>query len=251
MKYIISERQLEVVEIGTHRGRWENNPEEGLWFFFDKELKKKQKIDSFKEYFSKTFNVKKKTYSDKQILSYFYYLSTSFDQYEDIDPYLKEENTSLGFAYYIAKNYFDLKKGLDISFIKVKESFDYKNYYFFDSVMKHFVGTITTSRAGDFLPKGSRRVNSASIVKPLIGVGYGTKMYMSVIDDVEYLQSDRTLFTGSLRMWRDVLPKYVNVWAVVDAQFIYMFKKQTPGKRYHTSLLECYVASSKHEEIPN
>ena len=74
-------------------------------------------------------------------------------------------------------------------------------------------------------------------------------MYLTVIDDVDYLQSDTLLFTGSLRMWRDVLPKYVNVWAVVKDEILTKYIKQTPGKRIKTDRVNYFVASSHHDYL--
>ena len=247
MKYILTEKQLEVVEIGTARGRYDTSPENALWDSFEDKLKKKHKIESFKKYYSKVLGNDTKKIGDKTILNFFLTLSRGDIEHELPEEFKKEDILS-GFSYYIAENYFDLKKGLSISYVRIKDTYGYPNYFFFDSAFKTFVGMILTSKTQD-LPKKSLVVRTSAAVKSLIGRGYGSKMYLTVIDDVDYLQSDTLLFTVSLRMWRDVLPKYVNVWAVVKDEILTKYIKQTPGKRIKTDRVNYFVASSHHDYL--
>jgi len=63
------------------------------------------------------------------------------------------------------------------------------------------------------------------------------------------LRSDTLLYTGSLRMWRDVLSKYVNVWAVYTLGSLTKNVKLHPGKRIVASNVDYFVASSYHDSI--
>ena len=65
VKYILTEKQLEVVEIGTARGRYDTSPENALWDSFEDKLKKKHKIESFKKYYSKVLGNDTKKIGDK------------------------------------------------------------------------------------------------------------------------------------------------------------------------------------------
>lgn len=246
MKYIITERQLEVIEIGTARGRYDTSPELILWRLFNNEMKKKHKIEAFKNFFSKNLGKEYKKIGDKSILHFFDYLQQRFIWDGDIKT---NPDTESGFAYYIAKNYFGIKEGHSLSFLKIK---DYRShdYFFFDRGLKIFVGCIKVSDY-DKLPRNSYKVDYSAVVKPLIGTGYGTKMYLSVLSDVDYLRSDDYLFTGSLRIWRDVLPKYVNVWTVYEFNDSIFTKvvRQTPGKRVKAKDADFFVASMKRQSL--
>lgn len=247
MKYILTERQLEVIEIGTVRGRYNTSPEDSLWDYFENNLKKKQKIESFKKYYNKVLSEKTKLVGDNTILLFFEELSDKSINSDIPKEFLKEDLVS-GFAYYIAKHYFNLTKGVNISYIKVKDVLGGKDYFFFDSALKIFVGMILTMKY-DKLPKNSYVVRTSAAVKSLIGQGYGVKMYLNVIKDVDYLRSDTLLYTGSLRMWRDVLSKYVNVWAVYTIGSLTQNVKLHPGKRIVASNVDYFVASSYHNTI--
>jgi len=247
VKYILTERQLEVIEVGTVRGRYNTSPENNLWDYFESNLKKKQKIESFKKYYSKVLNEKTKLVGDNTILLFFKELSDKSINSDIPREFLKEDLVS-SFAYYVAKHYFDLIKGVNISYIKVKDALGGKDYFFFDPAFKIFVGMILTMKYSK-LPKNSYTVRTSAAVKSLIGQGYGVKMYLNVIKDVDYLRSDTLLYTGSLRMWRDVLSKYVNVWAVYTLGSLTKNVKLHPGKRIVASNVDYFVASSYHDSI--
>jgi len=247
VKYILTEKQLEVIEVGTVRGRYNASPENNLWDYFENNLKKKQKIESFKKYYNKVLTEKTNLVGDNTILLFFKELSDKSINSDIPKEFLKEDLVS-GFAYYVAKHYFDLTKGVNISYIKVKDILGGKDYFFFDSTFKIFVGMVLTMKYSK-LPKNSYTVRTSAAVKSLIGQGYGVKMYLNVIKDVDYLRSDTLLYTGSLRMWRDVLSRYVNVWAVYTTGSLTKNVKLHPGKKIIVNNVDYFVASAYHNTI--
>ena len=90
-------------------------------------------------------------------------------------------------------------------------------------------------------------VSISAVERELIGGGYGLKMYLTIINDVDYLISSTVLYAGSLRMWKDVLPKYVNVWV----EFDYKSDPELviPGKRYKLDNVQDFIASSNHNKL--
>jgi hypothetical protein len=248
MKYIITEKQLEVIEIGTARGRFESFPITKVWNYFNRVMKKKHKIESFKKYYFKKSGFDKIKIGDSSILSFFDFLVDD-TSVSDVPDEFKKEDVILNFTYYIADNYFDLKKGFNINYLKIKDILG-NDYFFFDSNEKKFVGMIFTSKSTDFdSSKKTFRITTSSAVKSQIGKGYGTKMYLSVINDVDYLKSDGMLFTGALRMWRDILPKYVNVWASITKNGSITYVEQTPNKRIKNNTINFFIASSIYDSI--
>ena len=50
-------------------------------------------------------------------------------------------------------------------------------------------------------------------------------------------------------MWRDVLPKYINVWVEVNDGILTKYLKQTPGKRIKNDKIKYFVASAHYDVI--
>jgi hypothetical protein len=156
---------------------------------------------------------------------------------------LKSRNILSGFAFYLATKLTKLKNGRGlVYFIDESES---RNYYFFDPSSKLFVGRIGTDRS-DIISGDSYKVKVTAADKSLIGMGYGTKMYLTILDDVDYLISDATLYPASLRVWTSALPKYSNVWIMNnDSEFIPF----NSGDDYEPEKVKYFIASIRNSEI--
>ena len=102
-----------------------------------------------------------------------------------------------------------------------------------------------------FRSKKTWKVNLSTADEELVGSRYGTRMYLVIIDDVDYLASDDTLYSGSYRMWKHVLPKYVNVWGVIKDEdgIISKFVKLNDKNKNMVRKFDFFVASSKHNKI--
>lgn len=243
MKFYISDYQYKVLtEISRTSGHYHSQPIFELIDYFDNSLTRKQKIKIFKEFASKVFGDVERL-AKSEILNFYsfpYKSNTKFPQ-----QFLEKDFLS-GFAFYIAKNYFNFKNGVQLDYIKEKEEGS-MTYYFFDPSLKIFIGKISTKDNDEFSGV-SQRVSLSTADDELIGTGYGTKMYLTIIDEIDYLSSDFTLFTGAYRIWKHTLPKYVNVWGVIENEEGVELKKIEPSDRKEVRKYDYFVAST-HSEI--
>lgn len=243
MKFYISDYQYKVLtEISRTSGHYHSQPIYELIDYFDNSLTRKQKIKIFKEFTSKVFGDVEKL-PKSNILNFYSYPYTS--NAELPEQFLKKDFLS-GFAFYVAKNYFNLKSGVQLDYIEENDE-GLITYYFFDSGLKIFIGKIAT-KPNDEFSGVSLRVSLSTADDELIGTGYGTKMYLSIIDDIDYLSSDYTLFTGAYRIWKHTLPKYVNVWGVTEKEMGAEFKKIEPSDKKEVRKYDYFVAST-HSEL--
>lgn len=120
-----------------------------------------------------------------------------------------------GLAYFLAKNIFGFKKSYGLNYFITKTS--RQKYWFFDPEIKQFIGYISV---GDGIDSDSihsdssvKIVDFVAIDKAFKGQGYGTKMYLTILSGVDFLMSDTLLYSESLNIWVNVLPKYAKVWA--------------------------------------
>lgn len=246
MKYIVTETQYKFIqEIGRLSGHYINEPLNDLFEYFAKKLPNKFKHKYFWDYFNKMgFDLEYDEFFKEDVEDYFDYSENS-----EWNDEFKSKDSRSGLAYYIAKKHFGLKKGMEIDYF-IRKDEDYLIYYFFDSGLKIFVGKMSIVER-DF-PKGAFKVALSSADEELIGTGYGTKMYLTILHDVKYLLSDDTLFSGSYRMWKHVLPRYVNVWGIQEDEYSEKnnkFTKIDPEKKMSVRKFDRFIASSKYDKI--
>jgi hypothetical protein len=122
------------------------------------------------------------------------------------------------FIYYLVKTNFKLKTYDDLEFLKKND-----NYYFFDSVLEDYIGYMACTELrdiGSYFPikKSALVVNSSALHRAFKGSGYGKKMYLAVIEDAGCLLSDTGLYSESLNIWVNVLPKNVEYVGYIDAE---------------------------------
>lgn len=161
-----------------------------------------------------------------------------------------------GLAYYLADKLFKLKpSGFGLSYFIDKEG-DTRNFYFFDSAFKIFVGKIDVSKSHQKKLKGTIfDIGTSAAERKLIGMGYGLKMYMSILENCDYLTSSSVLYTGSFRIWSKVLPKYVNVWwksSDSDSGKVKLdYVKIEPNEDFKISgnKIDFFVASMYHKKL--
>lgn len=251
MKYIITEQQYKIIqEIGRESGHFDFEPLDSFYEFMDDQIPKKQKIRLFKEFFREKmgFEVVDDDFLVDDVLGYF-----ESPMRSEWSKEFKSKDARSGFAYYVAKKYFGIKDKFGLSYIINKlHGDDSRIYYFFDPKFKIFVGRFMIDKKRRILPKKTFKVGLSAADEELIGSGYGTRMYLVIIDDVEYLASDTILYSGSYRMWKHVLPKYVNVWGVIeDEQGIFKpkFVKMDEKSKKSVKKFDYFVASSKHNKI--
>jgi hypothetical protein len=241
MKYIITESQLKTLqEVGIKKGPFKISPVNYFWTFING-FSERKRVNAFRNYYTKVVGADVSDLSDDNILEF-------YDELDELGTSalpktLKSKNILSGFAFYLATKFTKLKNGRGlVYFIDEKES---RNYYFFDPSSKLFVGRIGTDRS-DITSGDSYKVKVTAADKSLIGMGYGTKMYLTILDDVDYLISDATLYPASLRVWTSSLPKYSNVWIMNnDLEFIPF----NSGDNYDPENVKYFIASIRNNEI--
>jgi hypothetical protein len=247
MKYIITERQYNILkEIGRESGHFDFEPLESFYEFMEDKVPKKQKVKLFKEFFREKmgFGVEEDDFLVSDIIDYFENPLRS--EWGDI---FKTKDARSGFAYFVAKKYFGLKEKFGLNYIINRlEDDDTIIYYFFDPILKIFIGRFVIEK----FRKKIYKVHLSAVDEELIGTGYGTKMYLIVIDDVDYLASDTILYSGSYRIWKHVLPKYVNVWGIIHNDEwglpTTVVKMDDKGKK-SVKRFDYFLASSKHKKL--
>ena len=224
-------------------GKFRNQPLHDIFSYFDGKLTENQQVTSFRKYFKKYIGLENR-YTKSNICDFFDFphANNNFSK-----EYTSRDALS-GFTYYIAKQYFKLKQGVELEFI-VEKNGDLKTYHFFDPQLKILVGKISIKKNSSFRGKTYKVVVSATD-EDLIGKGYGTKMYLTIIQKVDYLLSDQTLFTGAYRMWKHILPKYVNVWGfeLKSNNYNELEKKYVqinPQKKQSVKNFDYFFASTK------
>lgn len=247
MNYLITENQYNNLnEISRSRGRYDANPLEDFFYEIEsfKGFKKKDFISVFKKFFTK-IGQEIDNLEDSQILLYFEELPRYTRGGSVLKGFFYKKEVLASFAYYIVKKHFNLIEGAGGIEYLVFES-NSRAYFFFDPNFKIFVGGVGLDPEKRFKGK-CYSVSISAVERELIGGGYGLKMYLTIINDVDYLISSTVLYAGSLRMWKDVLPKYVNVWV----EFDYKSDPELviPGKRYKLDNVQDFIASSNHNKL--
>lgn len=247
--------ESEVKEISQLRGHMDIDP---MHYFFQTVYEdfEKQGIDYrkvFDEYFGDILGFNTSKVSEDDFNEYLLFLGGSAKpaKMRNYTTYA----TVTEFAFFIADNFYELKSGgFGLSYIlKEHGEFKYnKIFEFFDPIFAIYIGSIEVKSNRR---NGVYKVLSSGVEKKLIGLGYGTKMYLSILDNCEYLKSDSLLYEGSMRIWKASLPKYVNVWWVIEEGFgdnkILDFGKVEPNKPLNVNLhnVTRFIASSKKDKL--
>jgi hypothetical protein len=241
MKYIITESQLKTLqEVGIGKGTFNISPVKYFWTFING-FSERKRVNAFRNYYTKVVGANVDDLSDDNILEF-------YDELDELGTSalpkkLKSKKILSGFAFYLATKFTKLKNGRGLVYFT--DETESRNYYFFDPESKLFVGRIGTNRS-DITSGDSYKIKMTAADKSLIGMGYGTKMYLTILDDVDYLISDGTLYQTSLRVWTSTLPKYSNVWVMNgDSEFI-PFKS---GDDYNPEDVKYFIASIRNSEI--
>jgi len=120
--------------------------------------------------------------------------------------------------------------------------------YYVDPEIESYVGFLSLHRNKYVSKKDSKeyscgKVNGIQIIKPFKSSGYGKQIYVSLLDEFEVVKSDDQLFTDSLNIWVNVLPKYAYVWLVDE--FGKAKRISSKGKLPIYENYEYFIASKK------
>ena len=212
MKIIISERQNELLqEVTVGKGILKTDP---LSELFDELLNESKVIKLTRKYLENVAAPNIDEFPDEKLSNYLDSLSSVYYK-EPFPKYYYSPDVVSGLAYFLSKNIFGFKKSYGLNYFVTKTN--HEKYWFFDPEIKQFVGSIVVKNVSDSESIGSdsivKQVDFVSIDKVFKGQGYGTKMYLTILSDVDFLMSDALLYKESLNIWVNVLPKYAKVWA--------------------------------------
>ena len=212
MKIIISERQNKLLqEVNVGKGILKADP---LSELFDELLNKSKVIKLTRKYLENVAAPNIDEFPDEKLSNYLDSLGSVYYK-EPLPKYYYSPDVVSGLAYFLGKNIFDFKKSYGLNYFIT--STQYQKYWFFDPEIKQFIGHIVVKNVSDSDDIGSdstvERVDFVSIDKAFKGRGYGIKMYLTVLSNVDFLMSDSLLYNESLNIWVNILPKYAKVWA--------------------------------------
>jgi len=218
MKYIITESQYNRInEISVFEGGMGHNEsyENVLSVVRNKigDKKFKQAIKEFlKEKIGLSPKKEDKGFSFKEyskiVLGYGY-----FDK-DEYNTGLINKDVLSNMAYNLAKVFLKVKK-LGALECYIEKTGSQKEYYFFDPELEMSVGSIKLYR-NDFWKGNAWNVTLSGVDKEVKGSGTGKLMYSALLDDVDVLFSDTTLYEDSLNIWVNVLPKMCYVYALMN-----------------------------------
>lgn len=215
MKIIISERQKKIIdEVRVGQGKFSVEP---INDFFSqtaplKDFSVKILVKLTKKFLEKNTVIDVSNISDEKILKYILDLSYGTNTSSDFPKPMRSKDIAPLLAYYLSKKLFKLKDGYGLKyFVNVDDQIT--TYWFFDAEIVQLVGYMKLEPFEDHM-----KVDFVAVDKAFQGRGYGTKMYLTVINDVDVLYSDKILYKDALNLWVNILPKYVNVWAKIDGK---------------------------------
>ena len=242
MKYIITEEQYKTLqEVGVAKGTFNISPIKYFWTFINSTISEKKRVNVFRNYYTKIIGVDVSNLSFDDILEF-------YDELDELGTSVlpKKSKSKIilsGFAFYLASKLTKLREGDGL--IYFVDERDGRDYYFFDSVSKIFIGRIATN-VSDITSGDSYKIKLTAADKSIIGKGFGTKMYLSILKDIDYLISDGTLYSASLRVWTNSLPKYSNVWLMNNNSEFIPFNL---GDKYNPEDFKYFIASIRNSEI--
>lgn len=242
MKYIITESQYKTLqEVGIGKGTLKISPIKYFWTFINSVISEKRRVNAFRNYYTKIVGVDVSDLSFDDVLAF-------YDELDELGTSLlpkklKSKSILSSFAFYIASKLTKLREGDGlVYFVDEREG---RDYYFFDPASQLFIGRIATN-VSDITSGNSYKIRLTAADKSIIGKGFGTKMYLSILKDIDYLISDGTLYPASLRVWTNSLPKYSNVWIMNnDSEFIPF----NLGDNYNPDEVKYFIASVRNSEI--
>ncbi len=240
MKFLITKSQYNILkEVTVNPGKFSNNSQGEAFsaiMNYD-DIPVKDLINKVKRYFKTVAYIDISKMSDQDILAYLN--SLKYESRTKKRSKLYSIGIVSGLSYYLSKSFKKLTKnkyGLEY----YVESFDsFVSFWFFDPEIRDFVGRIVCEES-DILPN-SISITLSEVDRGLIGQGYGTKIYLSLLEKYKYVMSDKILYNESLNMWVNSLPRYCNVWAKLKNEE--GFFKITNKDFISPDLVKYYVAS--------
>jgi hypothetical protein len=165
----------------------------------------------------------------------------------NLDKLEKRLDLITGFIYYVGVNNSEM--------VSVSPSLSYFTLpfwgwdrFYVDPEIESYVGFLSLYRNKyvskiDLKEYSCAKINGIQIIDPFKSSGYGKQIYVSLLDEFEVVKSDDQLFTDSLNIWVNVLPKYAYVWLVDE--FGKTKRISSKGKLPIYENYEYFIASKK------
>jgi hypothetical protein len=164
-----------------------------------------------KEYLKKVLGAGKYDKSDLKL--YIDNLTYGSIDIDVLGSTLASIDTISNLCYFLAKEFFKLKKGVDLEYVYIENKWD-STYFFFDPEIEEIVGRMDVGTditfETPFSKKNSAKVEFSALDKYSKGQGHGKNMYLTLLKLYNIIYSDETLYQDSLNIWVNVLPNYSN-----------------------------------------
>jgi len=252
VKYIITEQQYKNInEITVFDGVMRVNPSyKDILDIIIGDIGEKTYYRSVKQYVKNVLGYQKK-FKKRDVKDYG--RAAMYDNTEDMSEELKKPEVLSNMAYLMAKKFLKVKMLGELECYIKKYSSD-KQYFFFDPELEMCVGSVYLNKRfeDDYLgaislPEESYSVSLSKIDSDIKGMGYGKLMYLAVLSDVDVLMSDKSLYTDSLNIWVNVLPRYALTGAVMNDGKLKIIKPTTPILKHED--VSRYFATKKPNSI--
>jgi len=259
--YIITEKQEKLLkEIWVAEGKFNIHPVVLFYRYLVDDVlqnKKKKILKLVRLFFKEELGSNIDKWSDDAIEFYLSDIknnetsSIGWNSLKGYPSFFKKPSTIVSLSYFLMKNLFKVYEFEGLEYVKNVDNPFYK-FYFFDPEIQEFVGYLET-RKSLLLPGKSMQVILSAVEKEYVGRGYGSRMYLCIINQVDYLMSDSTLYPDSLNMWVNYLPRKVNVWAAtyeLDSNSERKIVQLSPKNFVKSDNIEYLVASAVRTEPP-
>jgi hypothetical protein len=262
MDYIITEKQQNLLkELYVAQGKFDIKP---VIYFYRHilknvlEKKRKRVIEITRLFFRNElgFNIDK--WNDVQLETYLRDIrdnessGTGWNILRSHPKVFRKPSTIVSLSYFLMKNLFKVNEFEGLEYVKEIEN-PYNRFYFFDPEIQEFVGYVETQKSLS-LPGKSMKVVLSAVEREYVGRGYGSRMYLCIINQVDYLMSDDTLYPDSLNIWVNYLPNKVNVWVKLygdDSDKKSEIVQLTSQKFINPDKIDKLIASSNKNNPPN
>lgn len=271
MNYIITEKQQNLLkELYVAQGKFDVNPVIYFYRHILKDIlnkKKKRVFEITRLFFKNELGLSVKKLNDDQLESYLIDIrdsessgtrwstlgsGTGWNTLRAYPKVFRKPSTIVSLSYFLMKNLFKVYEFEGLEYVKQVE-FPFNRFFFFDPEIQEFVGYLETKKSLS-LPGKSMQVVMSAVEKEYVGRGYGSRMYICVINQVDYLMSDDTLYPDSLNIWVNYLPNKVNVWAKLyeeDSNSGSQIVQLTSQKFINPDKIDKLIASSNKNNPPN
>jgi hypothetical protein len=261
MNYIITEKQeILLKELYVAQGKFDIKPVIYFYRYLIKNVldkKKKKVFEITRLFFKNELGISIKKFNDDQLETYIRDIGdnesggTRLNILRGYPKVFRNPSTIVSLSYFIAKNLFKVYEYEGLEYVKIVDN-PLNGFFFFDPEIKEFVGYFETKKSLS-LPGKSMKVVLSAVEKEYVGRGYGARMYLCILNQIDYLMSDDTLYPDSLNMWVNYLPTKVNVWAKLyeeDSNNGSKIVQLTSQKFINPDKIDKLIASSNKNNPP-